>query len=385
MPNSGKSKETIEHEASGLFLTGFQTRSLIAPDQDASKQSFLPMLHGKGTDDIATMIGQPIEENPLNNTGLISSGEMTLVLMDFDKIKGKNSLGVSTHKLLSVAVAQFTQHNHTGNTARKLTETAVNIPLREYAAMCGYDVMEKPTETEEEASKEAKRAENELKDARKKINKDLGLLYSASVSWKEKVRGQQGDYMDIRLIEAKGIRNGFIKLVFSQSFGNYLIGLPITQYPIALLGADERNINAYSIGLKLTEHFNLDNNQKRGTAQLLKVSTLLSYTSLPKIDSLSVKKNGWESRIKEPLERSLDALTACGLIEDWRYSHSKGKPLTDHEATNFLNFEAWADTLIYFQLKDAPDHTARLKARATEKEAAIAKTKRKASRKKPKE
>ena len=181
--------------------------------------------------------------------------------------------------------------------------------------------------------------------------------------------------MDIRLLQAKGIKSGNIQLVFSNLFGEYLIKLPLNQYPVALLSLDERNITAYEVGLKMAEHFNIDNNQIIGTSQLLQVKSLLAVTNLPSIDSSSVKKNGWENRIKEPLETALDALTTCGLLADWRYSKSKGKELTDEEATSFMSYEKWKGTFIHFTLKDAPDHTARLEARAEEKKARQAKRK----------
>jgi hypothetical protein len=349
----------------------FNIETLKAPQlhlQDTEKledsSRYLPMLHGKVTDSIATMAGSTIVENRLNNTGIVDTGEVKLVIEKFTELSG--TLGVSTHKLLSTAIASFTQLNHTGNRAREANYTAVNIPLKEYALYCGYDVEEHATETPEEAEKEAKRVKGVMDNARSKIRKDLSLLYSSSLSWKEKVRGKQGDYLDIRLIEAKGIKSGHITIKFTQIFSEYLVQLPITQYPIALLRVDERNTNAYSIGLKMAEHFNMDNNLKRETAQLLKVKTLLAVTTLPSIDNEVVKRNGWENRIKEPFEKSLDALTACGLLKDWEYSHSKGEAMTDEEATSFNGYEEWAETLIHFTLKDAPDHTRRLEARTEE-------------------
>lgn len=351
-----------------------------APEAKQEKSSFLPVLHGKATDAIANMAGSSIVENKLNNTGVVDTGEVKLVLDKFTELTG--TLGVSTHKLLSTAVAEFTALNHTGSKAREASFYGVSIPLKEYAFMCGYDVIEHETETPEEAQAEALRAKRALDNARRKINKDLAILFSSSLSWTEKVRGKQADYMDIRLIQAKGIKRGNIQLVFSNIFGEYLIKLPLSQYPVALLSLDERNINAYEVGLKIAEHFSLDNNQIRGTAQLLKVKTLLAVTNLPSIDNISVKKNGWENRIKEPLETALDALTACGLLEDWRYSKSKGEEFTDAEATSFMSYEEWENTLVHFTLKDAPNHTARLEARAKEKKAKQAKSKKKTSKKK---
>lgn len=363
-------RRTLTTPQSNRVATGI----LIAPPPtpEAERESFLPMLHGKATDAVASMVGETITENKLNSTGTVEAGEVKLVIDKYNELSG--TLGVSTHKLLSTAVASFTAVNHTGNAERSANFTGVNIPLKEYALNCGYDVEEHPTTDPEEEKKEAVRAKRQLDNARRKINKDLDIMYSASLSWSERVRGKQGDYMDIRLVEAKGVKNGFIQIRFSQTFSEYLIQLPLTQYPVALLGVDERNNNAYVMGLKMTEQYNMDSNHARGTAQLLKVKTLLALTDLPSIEKVRALRVGWNGRIKEPFENSLDALTACGLLEDWEYSRSKGEPLTDEEA-NFTNYEDWEEALVHFTLKNAPDHTARLEARAEERKARQARRK----------
>ena len=171
-------------------------------------------------------------------------------------------------------------------------------------------------------------------------------------------------------------------MTFDPVFSQYLIRLPLTQYSVALLSVDARNNNAYTMGLKMTEHFNLDNNHIVGTAQLLKVKTLLECIDLPTITKVREGRKSWEERIKEPFENSLDTLTQCGLLSDWRYSHSKGLEMTDEEATSFTTYEEWERTLVHFTLKDAPDHTARLEARAEEKKARQARGKKKTTKKK---
>jgi len=318
---------------------------VIAPVEPI-KESYLPMLHGKATDAIALMAGKPLEENPLNQTASVTSGDVKLVVRELDKLSG--TLGVSTHKLLSTSIARFTSNSHTGSGKRDLRQLRVTIPLKEYALKCGYDVEEHTTETPEEAKKEALRAENALKNARRKIKKDITILTSSSLRWEEKVKGKQGDFDIANILGRGGIRNGMIQLEFTLTMGEYLIQLPLTQYPLALLSIDERNANAYAMGLKMSEHYSLDNNQIRGTAQLLKVSTLLAVTSLPTITDIRKQRRRWEERIKEPLEVCLDNLTACGLLSDWRYSKSKGEELTDEEATSFSSYEEWAETLVYF-------------------------------------
>lgn len=357
----------MERGYKGMNNAFFKASQLqpITNEIPKKKESYRPMLHGKATDAIALMAGSTIIENKLNNTGVIVAGDTKLVIEKLTELSG--TLGVSTHKLLSTSITVFTELNHTGNKSREVNYTTVKIPLKEYSLYCGYDVEEHQTETKEEAEKEAKRSANALCNARKKINKDLAILFSSSLSWKEKVRGKQGDYMDIRLIEAKGIKGGYITVKFSQTFSEYLVRLPITQYPISLLSIDERNNNAYAIGLKMAEHFNLDNNQISGNAQFLKVKTLLAYTDLPSVEDCKRLRRPFTERIKEPFENALDELTRKGFLEDWEYCFSKGVAMTDEEATAFGGYEEWANTLVHFTLKDAPVHTARLEARAEEK------------------
>ena len=339
-------------------------------NETPQKAQYLPSVHGKATDAIAQMAGKPLEKDPIAQTGNIKSGEVKLIVREIDKLSG--TLGVSTHKLLSMGIACFTKNNNTGlGNSKGIRALRVTFPLKEYALACGYDVQAHPKETPEEAEKEAQRAENALKNARRKIKKDLQLLLASSLTWEEKVKGKVGDFDAVNLLGRASLKNGEILMEFSGSMGEYLVQLPLTQYPVALLGVDERNNNAYAMGLKMVEHFSMDNNQIRGTAQCLRVKTLLAVTNLPDPNSPAVKKVGWKSRIKEPFETALDVLSQTLLdnrfSDGWYYSHSKGERLTDKEAEEFSSYEEWANTLVFFALKDAPDHTPRLEARAQEK------------------
>lgn len=347
---------------------------LKALGMEEPQLNFLPMLHGKATDAMATMAGKKASINEISGAGAYESQQVKLIIQEFSELAG--TLGVSTHKLLSTGVAFFTDRNHVGNSKRILDMLRVAIPLKEYAQYCGYDVT-----PHDDTPEEAKRADDALRNARKKIRKDINILLASTLTWEEKVRGKVRDFDSMHILGRGGIRSGYINLEFTQSMGEYLIQLPLTQYPVALLGVDERNTNAYSLGLAMAEHFNMDNNQRKGTANTLKVKTLLGYTNLPSYESIKGKKS-WGERLKEPLETSLDVLTQCGLLSDWRYSGINGTILTDEEATNFSSYEEWADTNIFYVLKDAPDHTPRLEARAEERKQRAVKKKSSSSKKK---
>jgi len=332
--------------------------------------SYLPMVHGKATDAMADMARSRLEINDLADTASITRNGVRLTFKNLNI----NSIGVSAHKLLSKAMAEFTRINHTGHWKQKdLKFLRVSFPLKEYALNCGYDVIEHPTATPEEAEKEANRAKSAIDNARNKVKKDFAILKEAELSWEEIVQGKLekfGDFGWARPIGSGEVKKGQIEIEFTLKFAEYLIRLPITQYPVALLKLDERNNNAYSMGLAIAEHYNQDNNQIRGTAHLLKVKTLLKHSNFPSIEDVRKQRKSWEERIKDPFEKALDSLVDCGLLVEngWRYSKSKGVELTDAEA-NFTTYEDWEEALIHFTLKDAPDQTARIEARQEEKKA----------------
>ena len=333
----------------------------------------MPMYHGKATDALATLSSRDITANPIADKGILETeaGDYKIVIQDFSKIKGK--LSVNTHKLLSSGIAEFTQINNYGGGA---VNPKVTIPLNEYARLLGYEIDERETDSPEAAAKEKKRAAEALKTAKKRIRQDLELLQAMRWTWQEKVRGKGADFDSILLLERVAIRKGYIIMEFGRNMAEYLKQLPLTQYPQGLLAIDARNETAYRLGLKMAEHYSIDNNQIRGTANRLKVSTLLSVTGLPTMEMLQQETHDnsrhWDTRIKEPFETALDRLTGK-VIRSWEYVKAKGEPLTDAEAYSITDYDTFTALLVQFELLEAPDHEDRLARRAAEKKAAAAK------------
>jgi hypothetical protein len=333
----------------------------------------MPMYHGKATDALATLSSKDITANPIADKAVLQTeaGDYKIVIQDFSKIKGK--LSVNTHKLLSAGIAEFTQINNYGGGA---VNPKVTIPLNEYARLLGYEIDERPTDSPEAAAKEKKRAQEAVKTAKKRIRQDLELLQAMRWTWQEKVRGKGADFDSILLLERVAIRKGYIIMEFGRNMAEYLKQLPLTQYPQGLLAIDARSENAYRLGLKMAEHYSIDNNQIRGTANRLRVSTLLSVTGLPTMEMLQQEipddSRHWDRRIKEPFETALDRLTGK-VISSWEYVKAKGEPLTDAEAYGITDYDTFTGLLVQFELLEAPDHEDRLARRAAEKKAAAAK------------
>ena len=370
-------------EASPYTADEAPEKAVVITTDSAIFRANMPMYHGKATDALAALSGRTAEENKIADKAVFQTstgdGDFKIVLQDFSKLKGK--LSVNTHKLLSTGIAEFTQINNYGGGK---INPVVTIPLKEYARLLGYKIDERETASPEEAAKEKKRAAENLKIAKKRIRQDLELLQAMRWTWQEKVRGKSGDFDSILLLERIAIRNNYIIMEFGRNMAEYLKQLPLTQYPQGLLGVDARKENAYRLGLKMAEHYSIDNNQVRGTANRLKVSTLLSVTGLPTYEALQQETHDnsrhWDTRIKEPFETALDEITGK-VISGWEYVKAKGEPLTEEEAYGITDYETFINMLVQFELIEAPDHEDRLARRAEEKKLAATKTAAKARHK----
>lgn len=328
--------------------------------------NFYYMYHSKPTNALISMSSKNAKSKDLyGKNAIIEKDDVKLEIIDFNSIRG--ALGVSTNKLLSAALIEFTKQNTEADLTKNNINTRVSIPLKDYALACGYEVEEKITKNmnKEEIEKEKERASNALKYARKQINKDLNILFASKVSWKEtSKRFKNKDFMDYRFIVGKGIRKGRIHIEFYSGFSDNMVQQAITPHPLALFKVDAGKPTAYAIGRKMATHYGMNNNIIKGTYNRLKVQTLLDVTDLPTLENVRQNRNSWYERIKEPLENALDHLTSkeVNFLKDWTYCKPLGKTMTKEEA-NFTNkpFEEWANTLILFEVVDAPSYKDRLK------------------------
>ena len=278
----------------------------------------------------------------------IGDKKYSFTFTNFNKLKGTS--GISTHKLLRVALSQFTQNNHYGATSG--IKYRVDIPLKDYARALGYKIDVDPTAKDQD--REKNRASEELKNARKRIRQDLDILFACKAEWREEVKGSAGDFGKCQFFDRVSIHNGIITLDFGRYISdNYLSKLPLTYFPRALLSIDGRNENAYQIGLAISDHYHyIYNHIGTGNPRLLRVKTLLDKTTLPTIETVRKNRRSWEERIKEPFETALDKLYQAGVIADWKYSRAKDEDLTDDEAAQIDNYETFSSLFIHYEIKD---------------------------------
>lgn len=291
-------------------------------------------------------------------------------------------IGIGEAKLFRYGVSAFTKENAQNSKNIKLR---IHGDTKDFARANGVKIDPQEKATTEEQEKENRRAAKALNNFVAKLAKNAEILKSnASFSWADTVKGKQKSYSGISFISAYKINQDVIMLEFSQTAAEYMIQLPLSDTPRALYAIDDRKPNAYAIAQALINHYGIENNVIRNTERMLKVETLLGYTSFPSPEKLKAKRWSWETLVKEPFEEALDELTQKGLLKDWRYSLTGMKELTDAQASTIDCYEQFASLYIYYELCGYEPHTDRVTS-ISEKRKALTENATKKQKTKPKD
>lgn len=301
------------------------------------------MLNGTATNAFSA-IGRKAEPTRINqladNEATIENGDFKVFI---EKYSNKKTLKVGVVKLLDILAIKLTKLNHYKAKDANALKRTVTFSLDEYMTYLGI---------------------KDVKDARKRLKEALDTLYSISLEWEEKSRGEVKNYTKMRICESQGINRGIASFTFTADMANYLNQAYIMQYPLELLAISERNPNAYPIARKLALHHSIDNNHKKGTANIISVAKLLEVApEIPNIEAVRRVNGSWSERIRGSLEKALDALEG---IVSWEYSNSKSVPLTDTQL-DLSDYETFIKLFVKFDIKGAPDPTERLKKKKKEK------------------
>lgn len=341
--NTGKtpfdSVYTGNNTLNSLAAVGRTVRPTFIPED--SRPSFVALLNGVATNELSRVNTQakPPEIKPISQEAFIQQGNVKVFISRYKELTGE--LKPSTHKLLDICtLALAKQNNYRGSGP---LNTAVVVPLEEYLELCGKPV-----------------TASSKKEARKKIKEDLETLFHISLEWSEPSGKKTRDFAKMRICDSIGIKNGNIMLNFTAPMASYLNSSYIMQYSTQLLQVDERNANSYPLGKKLLQHNSMENNIKKGTANIISVkSALEACPDIPTYEEVMSKARQIDQKIKAPLERALNSLPFI----TWEYSNSKGKPLTEEQlgSTDYKSFEK---LYIHFQILGAPDQSERLQKKA---------------------
>ena len=298
--------------------------------------NFVPLLNGTATNAFS-IIGRKAKPTRINqladNEATIENGDFKVFI---EKYSNKKTLKVGVVKLLDILAIKLTKSNHYKAKDANTLKRTVTFSLDEY--MTFLDI-------------------KDVKDARKRLKEALDTLYSISLEWEEKSRNEVKNYTKMRICESQGINRGIASFTFTADMANYLNQAYIMQYPLELLAISERNPNAYPIARKLALHHSIDNNHKKGTANIISVAKLLEVApEIPNIEAVRKVNGSWSERIRGSLEKALDTISD---IIPWEYSNSKGAPLTDSQL-DISDYDTFIKLYIKFDILGAPDPTKRL-------------------------
>jgi len=193
------------------------------------------------------------------------------------------------------------------------------------------------------------------KSLRQQIERDLDIIYGASINFVR--RGKSGDFRDMRIISDKGIKNGIVFYEFTRAFFDALLNnkntrLMYMQFPVALLKAANIKNNpwAYFLGRRAALHRHM--NRGHANENIIGIDTLLAACpDFPTLKEVMASSGNITRRIIEPFERDMNAQIAAYT---WEYQDGE-RPKTGKD------FMA-ANVIIHW--KDKPELASPLKSAA---------------------
>ena len=165
------------------------------------------MLNGTATNAFSA-IGRKAEPTRVNkladNEATVENGDFKVFI---EKYSNKKSLKVGVVKLLDILAIKLTKLNHYKAKDANTLKRTVTFSLDEYMTYLGIKNVDNV---------------NNRKSARKRLKEALDTLYSISLEWEEKSRGEVKNYTKMRICEAQGINRGIASFTFTADMANYL-------------------------------------------------------------------------------------------------------------------------------------------------------------------
>ena len=291
-----------------------------------NKQAIIPVLQGA-----TTLAGRPINE-------VIQS---TYNPFEKDAYTGVNSLQQGQVKIIStndslkyitdngIALLLYSMHLLTKATT-ELTKDGykIEIPLKEYAAQCGFDV-----HNEDKA-----KAKAELDAFRKIYKKAFAELDAIKLEWTENKGKNKGDYDARKIIVGDGLKKGVAYFIITPSIADIMISNNyITQIPRPAFNIGGRKGKSFYKKLlyKLSHHYNINHNKENGSNNILSIKTLLEWTTLPTVEHLKeINNRNYNDLILEPLYEMLEQYVTDGILTYWNTCGARKEPYTDEQKNN---------------------------------------------------
>lgn len=271
---------------------------------------------------------------------------VSMLIESFDRTR--NQFRPSVDKALTACITQIVKRenlNALGNeNAITKGQTAAKISYRQFAKMQAYDITQ-----HDESDAEIKRAKKRMEHFVAKTKADLNTLQKTTFTWKAKIQGKTKLY-SVSPIQLVIYERGSFTVYFTPAFLACLANTGLfTQYSDALYRVDG---SAYSIGRKMLMHSSIRNNQKQGTADHIKIGTLLSASTIISYDELKEQhdERHWPRKIKEPFEQALANLKQEGVLKNFEILAQNPSHQNTSKQTIVSNYIAYSECLVYYEI-----------------------------------
>ena len=239
----------------------------------------------------------------------------------------------------------------------------VQFTIDEYLSLCGKPLTKSNRDS-----------------ARKIITKALQTLYTTNLSFKEKIKGKNKTFFDMRLCTKKGvIDNNVVVFRFTPEFAQYIVSSYITNLDTRILQLDSNNQNAYPLYRKMLTHYGMDNNIKRGNNNIISVKAALeNCPDIPTYETIKATDRHY-SRIPESLITALECISKKTNMK-WEFYTQNKEPIGDDVSE--ITPKEFLNLYIKFELEEFPDQSERIKEKEKERKRKEQARKRKAEQKK---
>lgn len=271
-------------------------------EQQLDEQEVAQIRQGIATNQLTKIIANKknTETDPFTGITIYQKNEdfqLNFLNLDLDKYKGYTA---TTSLLLDILIYQMTKK---GASSPNITMT-----VKEFMKLRGLT--------------------NERR-TRDQIIKDLEVLFSSRISFRDNTSGKYKNYLDIHLLDAKGIvKNGTIYVTLGLNFYMIVKNYPLMLMPINIFSLDlNKNPHAYYICRRISEHIRM--NLGKPNENIISVRTLVeACPELPDYETVSQSGRQVNQRIIQPFTRDLEELEK---FFDWEFCNSKLEPLRDEQ------------------------------------------------------
>lgn len=271
-------------------------------NQNLQQQEIAQIRQGIATNQLTKIIAtkKNTETDPFTGITIYQKNEdfqLNFIDMDFVKYRGFTT---TTSMFLDILIYKLTQ--------KGANSPQITITIKEFMKLRGL------------------RNENK---AREQIKRELEVLFSSRISFKDTTSGKFRNYLDINLLDAKGIvKNGVIYVTLGLHFYTLIKNYPLMLMPINIFTLDiSKNPHSYYICRKITEHLRI--NLGKPNENIISVQTLIeACPDLPTYETVSQSGRQVNQRIIQPFIRDLEELEK---FFEWEFCNNKQEPLRDEQ------------------------------------------------------